>query len=77
MKLQIGDKVYLQKYELIEIMAGALEVPQRVTREILFRNSIRQFKIKDCTDSWKFKFVFKDPKECRMAHGTGLAPQLR
>ena len=65
MKLRIGDKVYLQKYEVAHIMHDVDYFPTSILREtfgvacggIFFMNSI--------TDSFRFDCVFKEPENVK------------
>ena len=62
MKLKIGDKVYLQKCDVYHWMEEDCNVPLYVMQEVVDKGEVRHFKVGSLRDSFKFRFVFKDPK---------------
>ena len=63
MKLKIGDKVYLQKYEVAYIMHSLNKLPQSIVQETF--NSEGFFFMKGPADGLRFECVYEDPNNVR------------
>lgn len=61
MKLKIGDKVYLQKYEAVKILRGLNELPGCILRET-FSGVDGLFFMDGPMDVFRFECVYSDPK---------------
>ena len=60
MKIKIGDKVYLQKYDVSHILGETNEIPASFFQEV-FSNSNCFFMCGDKSDGFYFEKIFKDP----------------
>ncbi len=63
MKLKVGNKVYLQKYEVAHIMDGSGSwVPSGIIRELYSNNDGYKFMNNLDTDGFRFDCVFEEPR---------------
>lgn len=62
MKLKIGDKVYLQKYEIAYIVHNPNGAPGGLFNELFSGGSAEYFYMSSPEDGYQFKCVFKDPE---------------
>lgn len=61
MKLKIGDKVYLQKYDVAYILHDLKAFPSGVLNETFDDNQCKAFIMNGPADGFQFKCIYKDP----------------
>lgn len=64
MKIKIGDKVFLQKYEVAHIIHETYSVPLSFMRET-FPEKSGCFVMNGAADCFRFKCVYKDPESIK------------
>ena len=62
MKIKIGDKVYLQKYEVAFIMHNLNDFPDSIFRETFGEVNGKLFFMSGSVDCFQFKQVYKKPE---------------
>ena len=65
MKLKIGDKVYLQKYEVAHIMHKLNRFPSGILDETFSGNEDGLFIMNGPTDGFRFECIYKKPENVR------------
>lgn len=61
MKIKIGDKVYLQKYEVAHILHDLWSMPMCIVEETLGDDKSGCFVMKGPRDCYNFECVYEDP----------------
>ena len=67
MKIKIGEKVYLQKYDIARLMQSHCAIPSSLFAELFLNNEV--FFVNGTSDAWRFDCVFEQPENVEWLMG--------